>query len=167
MRLGIRLYHRRAYHPQTQGKEERFHRTLKIELLQARRFADRLACQAAFDPWRRIYNEERPHEALGMAVPASRYRPSEVCFPEVLPAPEYHTTDLVRRVSHDGAVRFQGRRVKLSQAFPGLDVAFRANATEGVWRVYFMRFEIAEVDVRGAEPCPAFVRPLPPRRERP
>jgi len=148
MRIGVRLYHGRPRHPQTQGKEERFHRTLNIEVLQANRFADLEACQTAFDRWRRIYNEERPHEALGMAVPASRYRASPINFPERLPAPEYHTTDVIRRMSRDGAVRFQGRRVKMSQAFAGLDVAFRATAMDGVWRVYFTRFAIGEVDFR-------------------
>ena len=148
MRVRIGLHHGRPRHPQTQGKEERFHRTLKVEVLQANRFADLPACQSAFDRWRRVYNEERPHEALGLAVPASRYRASAVCFPERLPAPEYHATDHVRRMSRDGAARFQGRRVKMSQAFAGLDVAFRATATDGVWRVYFMRFAIAEVDLR-------------------
>jgi hypothetical protein len=94
----------------------------------------------------------RPHEALGLAVPASRYQASPIGFPEVLPAPEYDTTDQVRRASRDGAIRFHGRRIKLSQAFAGLDVALRAGATDGVWRAYFMRFPIAEVDLRGDEP---------------
>lgn len=159
MRVGVRLYHGRPYHPQTQGKEERFHRTLNIEVLQANRFADLAACQSAFDRWRRIYNEERPHEALGMAVPASRYRASPIGFPERLPTPEYHATDHVRRMSLDGAVRFQGRRVKMSQAFAGLDVAFRASATDGVWRVYFMRFAIAEVDLRVSDATVVAIRP--------
>jgi transposase InsO family protein len=159
MRLGIRLYHGRAYHPQTQGKEERFHRTLNVEVLQGRRFVNLPDCQSAFDTWRRIYNEERPHEALGMAVPASRYRPSPIGFPERLPEPDYHATDHVRRMSRDGAVRFQGRRVKMSQAFAGLDVAFRASATDGVWRVYFMRFAIAEVDLRDSDAVVVVARP--------
>jgi len=81
MRRGVRLYHGRAYHPQTQGKEERFHRTLNIEALQGRRFANLPACQAALDSFRHTYNEERPHEALGLAVPASRYRASPISFP--------------------------------------------------------------------------------------
>jgi transposase InsO family protein len=76
MRVGVRLYHGRARHPQTQGKEERFHRTLDVEVLQANRFADLVACQAAFDRFRRVYNTERPHESLAMAVPQSRYRAS-------------------------------------------------------------------------------------------
>ena len=159
MRVGVRLYHGRPRHPQTQGKEERFHRTLNVEVLQANRFADLTACQSAFDRWRRVYNEERPHEALGMAVPASRYQASPVGFPERLPEPDYHATDQVRRMSRDGAVRLLGRRIKMSQAFAGLDVAFRATATDGVYRVYFMRFAIADVDLRGSNAAVVAIRP--------
>ena len=119
-----------------------------MEVLQGRRLADCVACQPVFDAYRIVYNTERPHEALGMAVPQSRYQASPVAFPEVLPQPEYHQSDLVRRVHHDGAVSLQGRRIKLSQAFRGLDVAFRAGAIEGVYTVYFMRFPIADVDLR-------------------
>jgi len=140
MRIGVGITHGRPYHPQTQGKDERFHRTLKLELLQVLRIPDLRTGQAAFDVWRRKYNEERPHDALDLAVPASRYRPSPVCFPEVLPLPEYYATDAVRRVSHDGAVRFRGRRLKMSQAFAGLDIALRPGGLDGLWRAYFMRY---------------------------
>lgn len=158
MRRGVRLYHGRAYHPQTQGKEERFHRTLNIEALQGRRFADLTECQAALDSFRRVYNEERPHEALGLAVPASLYRASPVGFPEVPLTPDYHATDQIRRASRDGAIRFLGRRIKLSQAFAGLDLALRAADVDGVWRAYFMRFAIAEVDLRASEPRISAIR---------
>ncbi|WP_254073240.1 IS481 family transposase [Acidisphaera sp. S103] len=163
MRVGIRLYHGRARHPQTQGKEERFHRTLTVELLQANRFADLIACQAAFDAFRRIYNTERPHEALGLAVPQSRYRVSQVAFAEALAMPDYYAEDVVRRVHQDGATCFRGWRVKLSQAFAGLDVAFRPTATDGVWRAYFMRFLIAEVDLRDQAGKTAAVRKVSDR----
>jgi transposase InsO family protein len=64
IRLGIRVTHIRPHHPQTQGKDERFHRTLKAEVLRDRSHLDLPACQSDFDPWRDIYNRERPHEAL-------------------------------------------------------------------------------------------------------
>ena len=73
LRLGVGVGHGRAYHPQTQGKDERFHRSLKAEVLNEASFADLAACQRAFDAWRARYNHQRPHEALGMAVPAERY----------------------------------------------------------------------------------------------
>lgn len=151
MRLGVRLLHGRPYHPQTQGKDERFHRTLNVELLQTRRFLDLDHCQMAFDAWRRVYNEERPHEALGLAVPASRYHASPISFPAQLPEPLYDAADLIRRVSTDGYTHFKGRSVKLSQAFTGLRVAFRPTATDGLWNVFFARFKIATLDLRNAK----------------
>ena len=75
-RLGVPVSHGRPCHPQTQGKEERFHRTLVAEVLRWRPFADLADAQAMLDPWRFTYNHERPHEALGMGVPAGRYTPS-------------------------------------------------------------------------------------------
>ena len=158
MRLGVRMLHGRPYHPQTQGKEERFHRTLKVEVLQGRRFADLERCQVAFDAWRRIYNEERPHEALDLAVPASRYTPSQLSFPANLPDPAYDTTDQVRRVGQDGYTSFKGHKLKLSQAFKGLDVAFRPTHIDGVFNAVFMRFTIAKLDLRDGETHIATVR---------
>ena len=67
-----------------------------------------------------------------MAVPQSRYQVSQVAFVEPLAAPDYYAEDVVRRVHHDGAASFRGWRVTLSQAFAGLDVAFRPTATDGV-----------------------------------
>jgi len=75
MRLGIRVLHGRPYHSQTQGKEERFHRTLREEVLWDR-FAGLPQCQQRFDVWRSEYNWERPHHALNLEVPGSRYKPS-------------------------------------------------------------------------------------------
>jgi hypothetical protein len=148
MRLGVRLYHGRPYHPQTQGKDERFHRTLDVEVLQARRFADLLHCQRAFDTWRRIYNEERPHEALGLDVPARHYTASQINFPRILPEPEYDSYEHVRRVRHDGYVNFKGHKIMLSRAFAGFNVAFRPTTEDGIWKTFFMRFNVANVDLR-------------------
>jgi transposase InsO family protein len=147
MRLGIATLHGRPWHPQTQGKDERFHRTLDIEVLQGRHFADLDGCQRAFDAWRPIYNEQRPHEALGLEVPASRYRPSRLAFPELLPVPDYHATDLVRRVRPDGCFKMGGRTVGLSKAFAGLDIALRKTPRPGVMTLHFMRFTLAAIDI--------------------
>lgn len=147
MRLGVKMLHGRPYHPQTQGKDERFHRTLNVQLLQARRFADLADCQSRFETWRRIYNEQRPHEALNLDTPASRYRPSPVTFPETLPEPQYDAADQVRRVRPDGYIQFKGCSFKLSQAFTGQHVALRQTQTDGLWSVHFMRFHIANLDL--------------------
>ena len=66
MRLGVEVSHSRPYHPQTLGKDERFHRTLKLELLSRRSFRDLEHCQRDFDIWRDTYNLERPHDSLGL-----------------------------------------------------------------------------------------------------
>ncbi len=77
IRLGIAPHHGRPAHPQTQGKEERFHRTLKAEVLQGRSFRDLDDCQRHFDPFRDRYNLVRPHEALQLDTPVQHYQPSE------------------------------------------------------------------------------------------
>jgi transposase InsO family protein len=73
IRLDISVSHCRPYHPQTLGKEERFHRTLKAEVLKGNVFDDLDHCQRRFDDWRDTYNLVRPHEALGMKTPAQCY----------------------------------------------------------------------------------------------
>jgi transposase InsO family protein len=152
MHLGIRVSHGRPYHPQTQGKDERFHRTLKAELLQGNTFTDLLACQRAFDHWRSVYNLERPHQALGLVTPVTRYASSPRAFPETLPPVEYGDDDLVRNVMAEGWVNFKGRKFRISMAFRGYPVAFRPTATEGVWDIWFMIHRVAQVDLRGPEP---------------
>ena len=83
--VGIRVLHGRPRHPQTQGKEERFHRTLKAEVVSGRSFRDLADCQRAFDDWRPRYNHERPHEALDQCPPANLYTPSPRAYPDRLP----------------------------------------------------------------------------------
>jgi transposase InsO family protein len=161
MRLGVATLHGRPRHPQTQGKEERFHRTLDVEVLQGRHFADLAESQRAFDRWRPIYNEQRPHEALGLAVPASRYRPSPRAFPERLPEPEYNAGDKIRRVGVHGHVQWQGHKLPLSLAFAGMDVALRPTETDGVWSLHFMRFNLGWIDIRGPKATISTVKHVP------
>jgi transposase InsO family protein len=148
LRLGIGVSHGRPYHPQTQGKDERFHRTLNAEVLQGQTFRDLEASQRRFDGWRPIYNHERPHESLDMAAPASRYRPSPRVYPEALPELVYGEGDLVRKVQSRGVICFRGREWLISQAFRGQAVALRATTTDGLWQVYFGVHRIATVDLR-------------------
>jgi transposase InsO family protein len=148
IRLGIRVSFSAPAHPQTNGKDERFHRTLKAELLSGRLFADHDHAQHAFDAWREIYNHERPHQALALAVPASRYRPSERSYPETLPPIEYGDGDTVATVGWNGQVRFAGRRWRVSSALKDLPVAFRPDGTiEGRFHVYFCHQEVALFDL--------------------
>jgi len=148
LRLGVRVSHGRPFHPQTQGKDERFHRTLKAEVLSGRHFADLAACQAAFDRWRPIYNHQRPHQALDLATPGERYRPSRRSFPERVPPLEYADGDSVRKVDDDGHISFQNRHVRLGKPFRGETVALRPTTEDGVFSVHFCTQQLGTVDLR-------------------
>jgi transposase InsO family protein len=148
LRLGIGVSHGRPLHPQTQGKDERFHRTLKAEVLVWHQFSSLRDCQRRFDPWRDVYNLERPHEALGMQTPASRYHTSTQEYPEQLAPIEYGPGDQVRKVSCEGDISFQGHSIRIGKAFRGYPVALRATTQDGVWSVHFCQHEIGEVTLR-------------------
>lgn len=136
IRIGIQVSHSRPYHPQTQGKDERFHRTLKLEVLRNRVFHDLNEVQHRFDEWRDLYNLERPHEALSMQPPASRYQPSPRPFPEVLPSIEYGPADTLRKVQVNGEISYQGRPLMICKAFHGYPVALRPTQQDGLFHVY-------------------------------
>jgi transposase InsO family protein len=137
IRLGIRVSHSRPYHPQTQGKDERFHRTLKLELLQRYGFNSLDACQRAFDEWRDSYNLVRPHEALTQQPPVSRYQPSGREFPSVLPPVEYAPGDIVRKVSNKGEISFHNRRFFVGEGLRAQAVAIKPATGDDMYDVYF------------------------------
>ena len=148
LKLGIAVIHSRPYHPQSRGKNERFHRTLNAEVLALRRFRDLAETQHAFDEWREVYNFERPHEALGQQVPASRYRPSPRSMPERLPTPEYDSHEIVRSGSATKAyVSFKGRLWKVPQAFCGERLAIRPTSSDDKFGVFFAAYQVATIDL--------------------
>lgn len=149
VRLGIRVSHSRPYHPQTNGKDERFHRSLKAEVLRGRSFESLERVQAALDRWRTVYNHERPHEALKMATPASRYRHSPRALPSTLPEPQYAPGDEIRQVGWFGELKFRERTYKLSKALHKQAVAVRErDGVEGLFDVYFAHHHCLEIDLR-------------------
>jgi len=147
LRIGVGVSHSRPYHPQTNGKDERFHRTLKCDVLQGRAYAGLVECQRAFDTFREVYNAERPHEALDLDVPASRYRASTRDYPEALPPIDYDPTDEVRRVQSGGWISFQGRSIRLPQAFAGHAIALRPTPKDGIWDAVFIAHRITRIDL--------------------
>jgi transposase InsO family protein len=148
MRLGIRVSFTARAHPQTNGKNERFNGTLQAEVLRFETFGDLIACQKRFGRWRTTYNCERPHEALDMKVPASRYNASERSYPEELPPVAYGPGDEVRRVHATGYISFRGRRFKVGKAFDGQPVAVRPTPTDGIWNVYFCHQHVRTLDFK-------------------
>jgi transposase InsO family protein len=154
---GIKISHSRPYHPQTMGKDERFHRSLKAEVLSGPPFSDLAAAERAFERWRNVYNSQRPHEALKLAVPASRYQPSPRDYVETIAPFEYASDDVVRRVQQGGHVSFLGRALKVPKAFRGKAVAFRRTTTDGVFDVIFRTQRIATIDIRPLDRAPKSV----------
>lgn len=150
IRLGIRISHSRPYHPQTQGKDERFHRTLKLELLERRGFNSLAACQVAFDEWRERYNMVRPHQALGQKPPITRYRPSGRTLPTTLPVVEYPSTDIVRTVTNKGDISYLSQRYFVGQGLKSNQVALRPSDTDGVLDIYFCHHRVHQIDLRKA-----------------
>jgi transposase InsO family protein len=150
LRLDIGLTHGRVCHPQTQGKEERFHRTFKAELKPGPWLVDLPHAQGRFDPWRESYNCERPHEALDMLPPASRYRLSPRRYPQALPEVTYGPDDQVRSINPVGQFSFQGRIGKTSEAFRGERIGMRPTVWDGVFEVYYSRHRIGWLDLRSS-----------------
>ena len=146
VRLGIDIIYSRPRHPQTRGKNERFNRTLKEEVIQGRLFANFVECQREFDAFRRVYNTVRPHEALAMAVPASRYRLSERPYPHRLASPEYLSSDTIVRVRASGLIVVDKERYHLGQALRGERVALRPTEVDGIYDVYYYRRRIGVIN---------------------
>lgn len=148
IRNDVAVSHSRPYHPQTQGKDERFHRTLNVELLKRREFRDLDHCQREFDIFRDVYNLERPHQAIGMEPPISRYVPSNRPYSERLPDIEYGPDDQVRKVQAKGEVSFNGKIYHVPKALRGHPVAFRPTTADGIYTIYFCHQKIMEVSLR-------------------
>jgi transposase InsO family protein len=152
IRLGIHVSYSRPYHPQTNGKDERFHRSLKAEVLLRHAFTTHAHVQQELEKWRHVYNTERPHEALGMATPLTRYQPSPRTMPEHLPEPEYGPGDEVLKVNSNGVVRFRDKPLRLSIALKGLRVAARPKDDEdGVIEFWFAHHRVAKLDLNASE----------------
>lgn len=148
LRLGIEPWHGRPYHPQTQGKVERFHGTIAREVFTPRLFPTLDEAQASFDVFRASYNHERPHEALGHATPASRYRSSARPFPEVVPPVVYDAGAIVKTVTQHGSIAWHGQQHFISRGLVGEPVELRPTEDPAVWTVLYVQRPITVIDVR-------------------
>lgn len=151
LQLSVDTIHGRPYHPQTQGKVERLHRTLDDELLSRNAFHSLTDCQTAFDRWRHLYNHERPHDALDLDTPVTRYQPSQRTFPEILPPLTFPSGAVVRKVFDGGRINFHARRLRVGRAFVGQSVGLVYDELQdGLVHVYFNNIHIRSLDLQQA-----------------
>jgi len=146
IRLGIEPELTELASPSQNGRHERMHKTLKAET--ARPPAGNLcAQQVRFNRFRREYNEERPHEALGQETPGSVYEPSARQCPRKLPELEYPRHLETRYVSENGGIRWKKCWVNvttvLAHEWVGLE-----EVGDGLWDVYFSRLRLGRLDER-------------------
>ena len=143
---GIRLLYGRVRHPQTQGKVERFHRTLG-QALRHRGVPQRFAqWPAALAEFRECYNQRRPHEALGMKRPVERYQPSPRSYQERVRAWEYPTGSEVQRLNSQGMLTEQGQRWFVCGALAGQRV--QVERFDGKLLVSYRHMYIREIDFK-------------------
>lgn len=156
LRLGIELHFIRPASPQDNGRHERMHRTLKKQTSRPPA-ANAAEQQARFDAFRRHYNEERPHEALGQRLPADLYAASPRAMPEHLDDPWYDADHQVRRVRSSGEIMWQGELVFISEALVGELIGI-AELETGDHVARFCNLDIGLIDR-----CRQFRRFAPPR----
>ncbi len=152
---GIGLVYGRVCHPQTQGKVERFHRTLG-GALRHRGVPERIEqWKPALDEFRQSYNERRPHEALGMQRPADRYRPSPRAYQERPSEWEYPQGSEVVRLNTQGSLVEGRQRWFVCKALAEQRV--RVECFDGKLLVSYRHMYIREIDPVDGESRPLVV----------
>ena len=141
--LGIDLERNRPGCPQDNGAHERLHRDIRRELQAGRVGRD----QAAFDLWRQEYNEQRPHEALGLRTPAELYQPSPRPYQGTPEDLDYGGAQ-TRRIHHTGEVRYHGHEIFVSEALAGWSVALKPRAHDGNLDLWFGHLRLGHLDLQ-------------------
>lgn len=147
MQLGIKVTHSRPRHPQTNGKCERFHRTLKQDLILRHPMKNYAHAQTRFTQWREHYNHKRPHEAIGFEVPASRYKKSQRAMPKQLRPIEYPVGGILRKVRGNGQISYRNQNYRVGEAFKGHYVRIIENPDEASFDILFNQFKVYSYDL--------------------
>ncbi len=143
--LGINLDRIAPGRPDQNGAHERMHRDLAREV-EVRAAEDVIQQQAALDVWRKTYNEERPHAALGMRVPREFYEPSPRKFDARPIELSYPSSCLIRKVKPSGCVKIHRNLIRVSQALGGYEVGLEPITAERL-TVWFCRLPLGEIDL--------------------
>jgi putative transposase len=144
--LGITLERIEPGHPQQNGRHERMHRTLAEATMQPPAATFRQQ-QKRMDLFRREFNEQRPHEALGQQVPASLYTCSARAYCRQVREPEYPRAWTKRRIFGGGQCGWSGRRLFVSHALVDKQIGFEP-VEDGLWRVWFYGYGLGMWDER-------------------
>jgi hypothetical protein len=142
---GIRLHFSGIRHPQTQGKIERLHRSLKHQINRWGRPETLAGSAQALAEFREEYNQVRPHEALQMEVPAKRYHPSPRAYRPQPPEWEYEGGKLVKRLNTQGCLEYGQRRYFVCEALAGERVC--VDRIENKLLVRYRQMYIREIDI--------------------
>jgi len=135
--------------PQQNGRHERMHKTLKAEVASPP-CATMIEQQRAFDRFRHIYNDERPHEALGQKPPASRYARSRRAMPSTPRSPEYADSMKTRRLDEAGRLQFAGHKTPVTRLLAGEPVGLDP-IDEETWEIFYGPIAIGELRLRNKE----------------
>lgn len=146
IKLGIRIELIDPGQPQQNGRHERFHRTLKAETTRPPA-ASPAEQQARFDAFCRDFNTQRPHEALGQALPAQHYTPSLRPHPGRLAEPWYDADHQLRKVRANGDIKWRGERVFISESLEDEAVGL-AELASGDWLVRFFDYDLGVIERR-------------------
>jgi putative transposase len=146
IRLGIRPDLIQPAAPYQNGAHERMHRTLKAETTRPPS-ADLARQQRRFTRFRRIYNQERPHEGINQQPPARLYSTSPRALPARLATVEYPGHYEIRRVSAEGGISWSGCRLSVSTVLIGEDVGLEP-IDDGIWDLHFGPVRLGRFDER-------------------
>ena len=162
IKLGIVPERIEPGHPEQNGRLERLHRTLKAETASPPK-ANRRRQRRAFDHFRHSYNNERPHEALGQRPPVRLYTPSFRPYPSRLNSPDYGAEVTVRRVRHNGEIKWKGDRVYVSESLRGEPIGL-VQQDERTWSIQFGPLLIGVLDdhARRIDKTSVHVLPMSP-----
>jgi putative transposase len=144
IRLGIRPERIAKGVPQQNGEHERMHRTLKAEATRPPA-ATLEGQQRLFDCWRRVFNHDRPHEALGQTSPSAHFTASPRPYPRRVPPLAYPAAAELRRVWSSGYVRWRGEALFLSAALAGEYVAL-TRVTDTAWAIRYCSLQLGIYD---------------------